>query len=455
MKKFVFLLILLPFLFSCSKKESSSSKSIILSGKIKNFSKPEIYLRSGNEVIDTIKLDTSGAFVDTLQLDQGFYSLSIDRHYVGVYMKPGMKIKLEADFGKIPQIVLFSGDAKDENNFLVKKDSLMKALSRKYNFSTLALLDEQKFLHTEDSLMNIRLDFLTKNYKGNDSFFEKYIQKEDSLNKDYYVYYYAEAKKYYGGDTAFKVSADYPDVFKQIDMNDSDFASNSTFLNMLSDYFSKKLGNDSGSYYIDEVELIDSSITNPKVKENLVYSIAKENMLNTKHLDEFYNKIDKLINDRFKKLELKGLYDNMQKIAKGQECPDFSFTGLDGKEYSLNSFKGKIIFFDFWAVWCHPCVHQIPYLEKLKKRFRGKDIVFASVDVADPINQWKSFVAKRHLTDLQLHTDSWNNAFLRRFMVDWIPRFIIIGKDGKIIDNNSIRPSNPKLVDKLNKLLEK
>ncbi len=56
------------------------------------------------------------------------------------------------------------------------------------------------------------------------------------------------------------------------------------------------------------------------------------------------------------------------KAEVGKPAPDFTLTDLDGKEWHLNDLKGKVVFLNFWATWCQPCVEEMPAMETLNKR---------------------------------------------------------------------------------------
>lgn len=62
-------------------------------------------------------------------------------------------------------------------------------------------------------------------------------------------------------------------------------------------------------------------------------------------------------------------------------APPFFFTDINGKKYSLEQFKGKVILINFWATWCAPCIVEFPQMLELA-RIKEKETVllFISID---------------------------------------------------------------------------
>ncbi len=61
----------------------------------------------------------------------------------------------------------------------------------------------------------------------------------------------------------------------------------------------------------------------------------------------------------------------------GTEASDFSVTDINGKNYSLNSLKGKIVVMNFWFVECKPCIEEMPELNEIVEKYKdNKDVVF-------------------------------------------------------------------------------
>jgi thiol-disulfide isomerase/thioredoxin len=142
------------------------------------------------------------------------------------------------------------------------------------------------------------------------------------------------------------------------------------------------------------------------------------------------------------------------KLAKGVESPKFSnFENFEGGETSLDDLKGKYVYIDVWATWCQPCKNEIPFLQKVEKQFHDKKIEFVSIstDKQEDYFEWKEMVEEKNLGGTQLYAGD-NKEFFTAYKVNSIPRFILIDPEGKIVDANAPRPSDPKLVELLNTL---
>lgn len=137
-----------------------------------------------------------------------------------------------------------------------------------------------------------------------------------------------------------------------------------------------------------------------------------------------------------------------KKVAEkmnGAISPSFNYENHKGGKTKLEDFKGKYVYIDVWATWCGPCRAEIPFLKKVEEKFHGKDIVFVSisVDTQKDHEKWKKFVTDKELGGVQLFADNnWNSDFIKAFGINSIPRFILIGPDGKVIFADAPRPSS-------------
>jgi thiol-disulfide isomerase/thioredoxin len=137
-------------------------------------------------------------------------------------------------------------------------------------------------------------------------------------------------------------------------------------------------------------------------------------------------------------------------------APNFDFENHKGGKTTLESLKGKYVYVDLWATWCGPCRAEIPSLKKMEADFHGKNIEFVSVsiDAEKDYEKWKTFVVEKELTGTQLYAAKANQTeFVKAFEVNSIPRFILIDPKGVVVDADAKRPSDPRLREQLNKLL--
>ncbi len=153
------------------------------------------------------------------------------------------------------------------------------------------------------------------------------------------------------------------------------------------------------------------------------------------------------------------MYDEVQlsKKLKGTLSPTFDYENHAGGKTSLESLKGKYVYIDVWATWCGPCRQEIPHLKKIEEKFHGKDIEFVSisVDAMKDHEKWKKFVTDNNLGGIQLFADNdWKSQFVEEYNIQGIPRFILIDKEGKVVEASAPRPSSPALEEQLNSLLQ-
>lgn len=150
-----------------------------------------------------------------------------------------------------------------------------------------------------------------------------------------------------------------------------------------------------------------------------------------------------------------------QKSAKkklnSSKAPNFDYENAAGGKTTLESLKGKYVYVDIWATWCGPCRAEIPSLKKTEAAFHGKNIEFVSVsvDAEKDHEKWKTFVAEKQLSGIQLYAGkAVLSDFIKAFEVNTIPRFILIDPSGNVVDADAARPSDPKLQELLNSLVQ-
>ena len=153
-------------------------------------------------------------------------------------------------------------------------------------------------------------------------------------------------------------------------------------------------------------------------------------------------------------------YYNQKVAAKKMEgvaSPSFDYENHKGGKTKLEDLRGKYVYIDVWATWCGPCIAEIPHLKKVEAKYHGKNIEFVSisVDTEKDYEKWKKMVVSKELGGIQLFADkNWTSDFIKAFGINSIPRFILIGPDGKVIKADAARPSSASLTELLDGLVK-
>ena len=84
----------------------------------------------------------------------------------------------------------------------------------------------------------------------------------------------------------------------------------------------------------------------------------------------------------------------------GAPAPPYTAVALDGTPVSLAERRGKVLLFNIWATWCHPCREEIPVLEALWKarRAEGLEIIGVSIDASGEEEKVRDFAVRMGMT---------------------------------------------------------
>ncbi|MEO1052985.1 MAG: TlpA disulfide reductase family protein [Bacteroidota bacterium] len=105
---------------------------------------------------------------------------------------------------------------------------------------------------------------------------------------------------------------------------------------------------------------------------------------------------------------------------------------LDGNSIDLKSMKGKVVFLNFWATWCKPCIEEMPSIDAMKQSLGGRDIVILAAS-DEPLKRVKAFADKYDFSFQFVKMES-SVADLGIYA---LPTTFIIDKQGEIALNET------------------
>jgi thiol-disulfide isomerase/thioredoxin len=157
----------------------------------------------------------------------------------------------------------------------------------------------------------------------------------------------------------------------------------------------------------------------------------------TERYADYFQKSVMPMND---KISATSLYDVNKKL-------------VDFKEITS---KNKITYVDFWASWCAPCRAEMPDSKKLREEYAAKGVNFVYISTDENAADWDKANKKIGLPDDMsfLLPNPAESPLKKQFKINAIPRYMLIDKNGKIINDDAPRPSDKEIRGVLDELLK-
>lgn len=117
-------------------------------------------------------------------------------------------------------------------------------------------------------------------------------------------------------------------------------------------------------------------------------------------------------------------------VSASESQDDILFKTPEGQLVNLSQLRGKVVFINFWATWCPPCIAEMPSIQELYTTFKDDDqVVFLMVDVDNKPDRSLKFMKKGNY-DLPVHVPA--SAIPSTFLGSAIPTTLVLNKKGKI-----------------------
>ena len=396
-----------------------------------------------------IAIDAAGnGSIEITDFAPQYVTMQYTRGRRTLYLDPKQDLSLSFNSDDMWKNVTFVGEGAAINTYL--GSGKLKSLGMPD-----MKMQEDAILHRGDSLYAANCQVLESSQLPAD------FTALEKVRLQYYTYYYlplyASYHSYYGKDEDYTPSEAFYKKLKALTPIDAKLLALREYKAYLPGAVTALSleGKTNDSKVIEQrVHYVDSEIKDAEVAEFLmnefVYSYVENSGLDD--ADSLIAMFRKHVKDAQSIEKFNTLCGKWEKLRSGNPSVSFSYMDMDGKTVSMADLKGKYIYIDVWATWCGPCRGELPSLKELEEKYAGKDIYFVSMSCDKNKKAWENMVKKDELKGIQLHMGT-DRSFMDAYLINGIPRFILLDREGKIISANMTRPSDSRTAKKFDELL--
>jgi thiol-disulfide isomerase/thioredoxin len=116
-------------------------------------------------------------------------------------------------------------------------------------------------------------------------------------------------------------------------------------------------------------------------------------------------------------------------LEVGRQAPSFRLVDLDGRQVTLDQFRGRVVMLDFWATWCGPCRQSMPVLENLQKEFHG-NLSLLAINLRESPEEVRNYVKLRNIRSTVLL--DLDGKVGQSYRSDSIPMQVLVDQQGTI-----------------------
>ena len=185
------------------------------------------------------------------------------------------------------------------------------------------------------------------------------------------------------------------------------------------------------------------------ITPNLIFTLLRQESAYAKQAKELYASLSEKSKNSVMG-QLAGIQLEISNGSKGCEvgdtAPDFTGTGASGEVVSLSDYRGRShVLLDFWASWCGPCLRSLPTVRELQAKYAGHGMEVIGISSDDDRSSWLGAIEANGLTAypqiLSFESDNekgklffWRQEHISLvYEVEYIPCYILIDKEGKIV----------------------
>lgn len=461
--KLFFLAIFLLIISSSNGQVMLEKNKVIVAGKIEHATDRTlsiINLELVGPVQYNIKINEDGSFHKEFEVLSSHDSyIKYNNDLITVFLNPGDSLYLTADGENFKNRIQFSGKGARSNIVLHKFLDEFGRLAHAENFF--------KNMFNPDPV-DAKQSFIT--------FFNKVDEKIEMIKTehqpdDQMVKWMQAYSKYRLAEellqTGKRSKATLPDNFYdfiEANINDhevSDFYCNQYYEDFLSEYYQYKVRMNERTYATPTTFFkIFSEQETGNTSAELHFTRTLNSLIRRggyQHADSLLNEYaDFVTNPSFKSYLRQAIIEK----SKERKYTIDDLVALDfiGEIFSeiKEKHQGKVLYLDFWGTWCSPCLREFPASNALHAELINDDITFIYLCVSSKIEDWQKAIQKFELGGSHyLLNDNQYNTIAAEFNFTGVPIYMIIDKEGNIVNTYAGRPGDERTKAELLSIINK
>lgn len=438
---------------------ASEDYKVKINGNIENHRNHKIYLKydptyleKKYKILDSAFVDSNGNFAFNFEVIQPQWAkLVYGNEKIDVLLNPNDNFFIRFKADSLEETISFAGEDSIINEYLYEKTNVRFKFSLRHHNKKPTL-----FINHEDSLKQKKQAYLNnyfKDLKNKNTYVELFLKNE--IQSIYYDWLnarviYSTWHRLY--DINFKPDSSYFSFIKKIDYENDSLLENPSYRSFVMNFMWSKANAIRGKDTTKPLErprailkmitdVFEGQTQQLMLTDMLLSSIMGNGIyykLDRKTRSAFYKEhLVRITNEEYKQF-LQAYYLRMSKLVAGTPAPLFTLNDVSGNSVSLEDFIGNVIYLDFWASWCVPCLKEMPNSKKLQEYFEGQPVKFIYISTDKDSIKWQSAIKKNKLEGIQLLASTKTK---QAYNITSIPHYVLIDKQGKIVDYNAERPS--------------
>ena len=126
-------------------------------------------------------------------------------------------------------------------------------------------------------------------------------------------------------------------------------------------------------------------------------------------------------------------FETAVKFAEGSPAPNFSLLDAGGSMVDLENMKGNVVYLNFWASWCRPCIKKMQSLKTIQPSLENEGVKFVNISLDKNKENWADALNRHNLNNSGIHlfaNNDINAGVASDYGVKILPQYYIVNKDG-------------------------